>query len=71
MENTQSGQQQQQLNKDSLKDLWDNIKCISIENLSEEIMTENFPNLVKQIDKSRKYKDPIKINPKGPHQDIL
>ena len=50
-------------NEDSLRELWDNMKhnntCImgipegeeseqGIENLFEELMTENFPNLVKK-----------------------
>ena len=51
--------------KDSLRDFWDNVKCTNIhflrvsekeernkgtENLFEEIMAENFPNLVKETD---------------------
>ena len=51
--------------KDSLRDFWDNIKCNNIhiievqereermqriEKLFEEIMTEHFPNLTKEID---------------------
>ena len=51
--------------EESLRDLWDNINCTnthilgvpeaeereqSIENIFEEIMLENFPNLVKQIE---------------------
>ena len=50
--------------EDSLRDLWDNIKCINIqiigvpeeeekkkgyEKLSEEIIVENFPNMEKEI----------------------
>ena len=51
-------------NEDSLRDLWDNIKCISIhitgvpkgeerekgpEKIFEEIIAKNFPNMEKQI----------------------
>ena len=51
--------------EDSLRDLWENIKCTNIriigvpeeeekkkgaDHLFEEIMAENFPNLVKEID---------------------
>ena len=51
-------------NKDSLSDLWDNIKCNNIwvirvpeeeekekepEKISEEIIGENFPNMGKEI----------------------
>ena len=50
--------------KDSLRDLWDNIKCTSIwiigvpeeekknkgyEKIFEEIIVENFPNMEKKI----------------------
>ena len=50
--------------EDSLRDLWDNIKCTNIgiigvpeeeekkkgyENISEEIIVENFPNMEKEI----------------------
>ena len=51
--------------KDSLRDLWDNIKCTNIciiggprrrrerekgpEKISEEIIVENFPNMGKEI----------------------
>ena len=57
-------------NEDSLKDLWDNIKCTNIcirevqeeweqekgaENISEDIIAENIPNLGKEmVPKSRK-----------------
>ena len=60
-------------NEDSIRDLWDNIKCTNIriigvpegeerekgmENLFEEIMAENSPNLVgKQTSKSIKHKE--------------
>ena len=51
-------------NEDSLRDLWDNIKCTKIcilgvpeggerekgpEKISEEIIVENFPNMGKEI----------------------
>ena len=49
-------------NEDSLRDLWDNIKCTNIfiigshkkrekgpEKIFEEIITENFPNMGKKI----------------------
>ena len=55
-----------QKNEEKLRNLWDNLKCSNIqitsgvpeeeqqqqeiENLFEQIMKENFPNLVKQID---------------------
>ena len=54
-----------QKNEERLRNLWDNLKCSNtqiigvpegreqqqeIENLFEEIMKENFPNLVKEID---------------------
>ena len=55
--------------EDSLTDLWDNIKCTNIqiigfpeeeekkkgtEKIFEEIIVENFPNMAKEIVKSRK-----------------
>ena len=58
--------------EDSLRDLWDNLKHINIwiiwvpdekekkkgyEKNFEEIMVENFPNMEKEIIKSRKYKE--------------
>ena len=54
-----------QKNEERLRNLWNNFKCSNIwiigvpegeeeeqeiENLSEQIMKENFPNLVKEID---------------------
>ena len=53
------------INEDSLKDLWDNIKCTNIliigvpegeekergaDNIFEGIIAENFPNLDKEVD---------------------
>ena len=58
--------------EDSLRDLWDNIKCTNIriigvpeeeekkkgtEKILEEIIVENFPNMGKEIVKSRKHKE--------------
>ena len=71
------------LKRDSLRKLWDNIKSnkISIiglpegeerkqevENVYEEIMTENFPNLVRKIDiqPQEVQRIPNKMNPKRP-----
>ena len=64
---TQAEQKKEKIkkNKDSLRDLWDNIKCTNIhiigvpegevrdkgtENLFEEITAENFPNLGEEAD---------------------
>ena len=58
--------------------MWDKIKCTDIpiinvserrdkgtESIIEDIETENFPNLEKEIDfQVRKYRAPDKINPK-------
>ena len=57
-------------NEDSLRDLWDNIKCTKIhiigvleeerekrsEKIFEEIIPKNFPNMGKEIIKSRKHR---------------
>ena len=70
-------------NKDSVRILWDNFKCTNIhimgmpegekreqdtENLFERAITENFPNLVKNIDiqDQEAQKVPNKMNPKRP-----
>ena len=60
----QNKEQRMQGNKDSLRDLWDNIKCNNIhiigvpegeerekgpEKISEEIIVENFPDMGKEI----------------------
>ena len=59
--------------EDSLRDLWDNIKCTNIriigvpeeeakkkgtEKIFEVIIVENFPNMGKEIVKSRKCREP-------------
>ena len=57
--------------EDSLRDLQDNIKCINIqiieiieeekkkgyEKIFEEIIVENFPNMEKEIIKSKRHKE--------------
>ena len=58
--------------EDTLRDLWDNIKCTNIqiiwvpeeeekkkgsEKIFEEIIVENFPNMGKEIIKSRKHRE--------------
>ena len=58
--------------EDSLRDLWDNIKCTSIriigvpeeeekkkgyENVFEEIIVENVPNMEKETVKSKRHKE--------------
>ena len=59
--------------EDSLRDLWGHIKCTNIriigipeeeeekkkvyEKIFEEIMVENFPNMEKEIIKSKKHKE--------------
>ena len=58
--------------EDSLRDLWDNIKCTNIriivvpeeeekkkgtEKIFEEITVENFPNMGKEIVNSRKHRE--------------
>ena len=59
-------------NEDSLRDLWDNIKCSNIliigipedeekkkgyGKIFEEIIVENFPNMEKEIIKSRRHEE--------------
>ena len=71
--------------EDSLRDLWENTKCINIwiigvpeeekkkgsENIFEEIIIENFPNMekeiVNQIQEAQKV--PYRRNPGETHQD--
>ena len=82
-ENTQSEQQKEKKNEDSVRGLWDNFKltniCIigipegedreqGIENLFEEIVTENFLNLEKETDIQVQEAQRVsnKMNPKRP-----
>ena len=68
-------------NEDSLRDLWNNIKCTNIciigiiegeerekkeDNIFEDIIAENFPNLWKETDiqVQEAQRAPNKINPK-------
>ena len=71
---------------DSLRDLWDNIKCINIriigvpeeekkkkgyEKIFEEIIVENFPNMEKESQSSpRGIKSPIQDKLKEKHNKI-
>ena len=65
--------------EDSLRDLWDNIKYTNIqiigvpeeeekkkgyEKIFEEIIVENFPNMEKEIVKSKRHRVPCRINPR-------
>jgi len=65
--------------EDSLRDLWDHIKCTNIwiiglpeeeekmkgyEKIFEEIIVENFPNMEKEIIKSMRHRVPYRINPR-------
>ena len=66
-------------NEDSLRDLWDNIKCTNIhikgvpggeerekrpEKIFEETIAENFPNMGKEIvNHVQKHRVPGRINP--------
>ena len=58
--------------EDSLRDLWDNIKCINIrikgvpekeekkkgyEKIFEDTIVDNFPNMEKEIIKSKRHKE--------------
>ena len=67
-----------QKNEESLRNLWDNFKLSNVriigvsereqeqevENLFEQIMKENFPNLVKEIDFQEAQRVPEKLDPK-------
>ena len=65
--------------EDSLRDLWDNIKCTKIqiievpeeekkkklyEKFFEEIIVENFPNMEKEIVVQEAQRIPYRINPR-------
>ena len=73
-----------QKNEERLRILWDNLKCSNtqiigvpegeeqqqeIENLFEQIMKENFPNLVKEIDfqEVQEAQSPKEVGPKEEH----
>ena len=79
----QNGKKKSQEYNNDLRSLWDKIKCESIcvievpeggkgeqevEKLLEEIMIENFPHLVREIDiqPQEAQRVPRKKNPKGP-----
>ena len=68
--------------EDSLRDLWDNIKCTNIqiigvpeeekkkgyEKIFEEIIVENFPNMEKEIvNQVQEAQSPIQDKPKEKH----
>ena len=71
------------ITEDSLRDLWDNIKCHTIqiigvpeeeeknqgsENIFEEIIVENVPNMGKEIvNQIQEGQSPIKDRPKEKH----
>uniref|UniRef100_A0A4X1SWS6 L1 transposable element RRM domain-containing protein n=1 Tax=Sus scrofa TaxID=9823 RepID=A0A4X1SWS6_PIG len=69
MEITQTGQQtekQMKKHESNIRDLWDNIKQ-GIENILEEIMSENFPNLKEtDIKIQEAQRAPNKLNPNRP-----
>ena len=72
-----------QKTEDSLRDLWDNIKCTNIwitgvrekeekkkgyEKIFEEIIVENFPNMEKEIvNQVQEAQSPIQDKPKAKH----
>ena len=72
-----------QKNEERLKNLWDSFKCSNIriivvsegeqeqefENLIEQIMKENFPNLVKEID-FQEAQSPKEVKPKEAHTKV-
>ena len=67
-----------QKSEERLRNLWDNFKCSNIqiigvseeqqqqeiEHLLEQLMKENFPNLVKEIDVQETQRVPKKLDPK-------
>ena len=64
--------------EDSLRDLWDNIELTNIrirvpeeeekkksyEKIFEKIIVENFPNMEKEIVKSKRHRVPYRIKPR-------
>ena len=65
--------------EDSLRDLWDNVKCTNIqiigipveeekkkgyEKVLEEIIVESFPNVEKEMVKSKRCRVPYRISPR-------
>ena len=79
--NAEESNKEKRMNRieDSLRDLWDNIKCTNIltigvpdkeqkekgsEKIFGEIIIKNFPNMEKETIKSRKHKVPYRINPR-------
>ena len=71
--------------KDSLRNIWDNIRCTNIqimgipeeekkkgyEKIFEEIIVENFPNMEREIvnEVQEAQRVPYRINPRKTHQD--
>ena len=81
----QNKEKRMKRNEDSLRDLWDNIKCTNVhiigvpegeerekgpEKIFEEIIVENFPNMGKKIaPKSRKLRESRQDKPKEKHNE--
>ena len=79
----QNKEKRMKINEDSLRDLWDNIKCNNIriigvpegeerekgpEKIFEEIIVENFPNMGKEIaTQVQEVQSPIQDKPKEKH----
>ena len=82
----QRGKKKKELNKDNLRDLWDNVKCPNIqiigvpeedkkkghEKIHEEIIVENFPKMRKEIatQVQETQRVPNRINPRRNTKDI-
>ena len=83
----QQTESQMKKNESNIKDIWDNINCANlpiiripegkerekeIENVFEEIMAENFPNLKKETDIQiqEAQRVPNKMNPKQTHTKV-